>query len=314
VQELKKMKETFIDPLLHPYSASTPASPAFDDYPMDFPRESIDHLPIAARFLSPTPFRSESPSGPSSKKDEQLNFDGEYLDSDEEEEAEDRLGKSYSQSSKAGQMSLTAKHNHPRSPYGTTATRTAVNKKTSVPFPARSHQSLPPPPRTNPMATSTQSLGRQSVHERDLPPTSSKPASTAPSRVLQKFKKGNSTPTPVAINVGISPTMLPEDLRKCLEVIENGILEGHEKLSESLRKRYDDQFPLVRSLADVFVNNVSYFLGLFLWLKLRFNVISLVTYPPRLCYLRTSSGTCPRAGRQRSVYSCCKQKAKEARR
>jgi hypothetical protein len=29
-------------------------------------------------------------------------------------------------------------------------------------------------------------------------------------------------------------------------------------LSEALKKRYEDQFPLVRSLADVFVSNVSF--------------------------------------------------------
>lgn len=248
------MKETFIDPLLHPYSASTPASPAFDDFPAESPRESIDHLPIAARFLSPTPFRSESPT-----KDEHPNIDGESLNSEEEDEAEDRLGTAFS-STKKGQSSLGAKHSHPRSPYGKTATRTGGGKYgTVVPFPSRSHQSLPPPPRINPMASSTQSLGRQSVHERDLniPAASPKPTSIAPSRVLQKFKKISSTPIPVTIPGGVSPTMLPEDLRKCLEVIEGGILEGHIKLSESLRKRYEDQYPLVRSLADVFVTNVS---------------------------------------------------------
>ncbi|GJE90853.1 Dbl domain-containing protein [Phanerochaete sordida] len=247
VNELLKMKETFIDPLLHPYSASTPASPAFDDFPAESPRESIDHLPIAARFLTPTPFRSESPS-----RDEHPNIDGESLNSEEEDEAEDRMGATFTSTKK----SSTLKHNHPRSPYGNTATRTGGKYGTTVPFPARSHQSLPPPPRTNPMASSTQSLGRQSVHERDLniPIPSPKPASTAPSRVLQRFKK-SSAPAPVGSSGGISSNMLPEDLKKCLEVIEGGILDGHMKLSESLRKRYEDQYPLVRSLADVFVAN-----------------------------------------------------------
>ncbi|EKM55539.1 uncharacterized protein PHACADRAFT_195574 [Phanerochaete carnosa HHB-10118-sp] len=246
VTELIKMKETFIDPLLHPYSASTPASPAFDDFPTESPRESFDHLPIAARFLTPTPFRSDSPT-----RDEHPNVDAESLDSDEEDEAEDRLGAAF-YSTKKG---LGGKHSHPRSPYGTSASRAGGKYGTTVPFPARSHQSLPPPPRANPMASSTQSLGRQSVHEHDLniPVMSPKPASTAPSRVLQRFKR--SGPTPANISGAIPPTMLPEDLRKCLEVIEGGILEGHIKLSESLRKRYEDQYPLVRSLADVFVAN-----------------------------------------------------------
>jgi hypothetical protein len=50
---------------------------------------------------------------------------------------------------------------------------------------------------------------------------------------------------------------LPEDLRVCLEVIDGGVLDGHKRLQDALRKRYDEQYPLVRSLADVFVANVS---------------------------------------------------------
>lgn len=284
------MKETFIDPILHPYSASTPASPAFDDFPAESPRESIDHLPIAARFLSPTPFRSDSPL----KKDDHPNIDNESIGSDEEDEAEDRMGKGFSQSAK-GQMTLGAKHNHPRSPYGKTATRTPGGKfGTTVPFPSRSHQSLPPPPRVNPMAGSTQSLGRQSVHEHDLNGTmmgSPKPTSTAPSRMLNKLKKTNSTPVPPAFSTAVSPTMIPEDLRKCLEVIEGGILEGHIKLSESLRKRYEDQYPLVRSLADVFVANVSMLLlELVKLCSCRF--LLLVAYLARLCHLCAPSRAC----------------------
>ncbi|MBW4947670.1 hypothetical protein KZW06_29360, partial [Klebsiella pneumoniae] len=61
------------------------------------------------------------------------------------------------------------------------------------------------------------------------------------------------------VNGAVPSRELPEDLRKCLEVIEGGILDGHMKLSESLRKRYEEQYPLVRSLADVFVSNVSPF-------------------------------------------------------
>lgn len=263
VNELIKMKETFIDPLLHPYSTPSPTSPMYDDFPAESPRGSIDYLPIASRFLSPTPW-AESPSGqqPSERKDEHPNIDGESLNSEEEDEAEDRLGKGYPASRKGGQMSLGAKHNHPRSPYGRTANRTPTGKYgTSVPFPSRSHQSLPPASRANPMASSTHSLGRQSVHEKDpqngqhAPRAASVAAQS--SRMLRKFKKSNPTPSPVTVNGAIPPNQLPEDLKKCLEVIEEGILEGHRKLHEGLKRRYEDQYPLVRSLADVFVANVS---------------------------------------------------------
>ena len=74
---------------------------------------------------------------------------------------------------------------------------------------------------------------------------------------MRKFKRTQSNATETLVNGAVPPRELPEDLRKCLEVIEGGILDGHMKLSESLRKRYEEQYPLVRSLADVFVTNVS---------------------------------------------------------
>ncbi|KAI0337071.1 Dbl domain-containing protein [Trametopsis cervina] len=259
VNELFKMKETFIIPLLHPYSAPSPTAPAYDDFAVDSPRGSIDYLPIASRFLSPTPFRSESP--PEERKDDHHpNIDGESLNSDEEDEAEDRLGRSYNASQRAA-MSSSAKHNHPRSPYGRTSTRTPIGAKfgTTLPFPSRSHQSLPPPPRTNAMNASTQSLGRQSVHEHEnnngmhSPRLGSTPNPS--NRLLRKPKKSDPRPPPISVSGAVPPNYLPEDLRKCLEVIEESILEGHKKLHEGLKRRYEDQYPLVRSLADVFVAN-----------------------------------------------------------
>ena len=60
------------------------------------------------------------------------------------------------------------------------------------------------------------------------------------------------------LDTGVTPHQLPEDLRQCLELIENSILAGHLKLSQDLRKRYDEQYPLVGSLADVFLANVGF--------------------------------------------------------
>ena len=51
---------------------------------------------------------------------------------------------------------------------------------------------------------------------------------------------------------------LPEDLQMCLEVLGGELLEGHVRLNEALKKRYDEQYPLVRSLADVFIRNVRF--------------------------------------------------------
>ncbi|KAF8654241.1 hypothetical protein AX16_003762 [Volvariella volvacea WC 439] len=267
VQELAKMKDTFIDPLLHPFStvpvtplASTP-NLDYEYYRPDTPVESNDHLPpIAARFMSPTPTSPTPGSGPASSRKDIPTIDGEYLESDEDE-FDDQVGKGYSS------RQSNFKHTHPRSPYRSAATRGRSNGPT-VPFPSRSQHSLPPG-RNNPMNASTQSLGRQSTtmespRERnysqghasmpDRKDSSQKPA------MLRKLKKSLTSGDNV-LGDAIAPHQLPEDLRICLEVIDSGVFEGHKRLSEALKKRYDDQFPLVRSLADVFVSNSDIFKG-----------------------------------------------------
>jgi hypothetical protein len=55
----------------------------------------------------------------------------------------------------------------------------------------------------------------------------------------------------------VKPISLPEELETVLKVLAGGILEGHVKLAAALRKRYDNQYPLVRSLADVFTAHVG---------------------------------------------------------
>jgi len=268
VAELLKMKETFVVPLLHPYATSPIASPTMPEYDdmsrLDTPVESFEHLPIASRFLSPFGFRPDTPTAldqASRREDKDApNMDSESINSDFEDE-NDRLGKGFHESRRGGQGNLAAKHNHPHSPYGTSR----AGKNTSVPFPSRSHQSLPPPPRPNPNVASTQSLGRQSFvgaspsekdRDRDRKSTSTNPSAKG---MLRKSKK-SLTKADLFANGGVAPHQIPDDLRQCLEVIEDSILAGHLKLSEGLRKRYDEQYPLVRSLADVFVANVRLFI------------------------------------------------------
>lgn len=275
------MKDTFIDPLLHPYSshAASPVSQSpylENDYyrsESPAPNSSTDHLPpIAARFMSPTPSSLHEPSPSSKSINNAPIMDGDSLTTDDDEELADGLGKSYSK--RTGAMSQASKHNHPRSPYRATAMK-ATKSAGPVPFPSRSHHSLPPPPR-NTMNESTQSLGRQSAAMERHPsqggkstvPTKSQSnphqqnpsqpsrASGAGQTVLRKFKKSESSPGAV-LGDAVAPQQLPEDLRACLEVIDGGVFDGHKRLQEALRKRYDEQYPLVRSLADVFVSNVS---------------------------------------------------------
>jgi hypothetical protein len=255
------MKETFIDPLLHPFSAS-PASPQpstphpgtslgdfkdYDEYLRTRPSESLERLPIASRFLSsPVEGQSTTPTPPSAKREETPH--PEISDDD----VDDDLAKGFA-------SKQNAKHNHPRSPYNTTANRSGRNGE--VPFPSRSHHSLPPPPRTANPTDSTQSLGRQSLLA-DSGLSTKGTVQTQGTRLLRRTYK-TSTAESVAIPGAILPRQLPEDLRICLEVIQNDLLEGHVRLSEALKKRYEEQYPLVRSLADVFVSSVRYFVAVF---------------------------------------------------
>ncbi|KAJ6502607.1 hypothetical protein C8R45DRAFT_626021 [Mycena sanguinolenta] len=267
VQELVKMKDTFIDPLLHPFSAPTPQLSStpnleYDYYRAESPVESNDNLPpIAARFMSPSPTIPPPDTSASSHSHKDTpNIDGESLDTDEEDEGGDQIGKGYA----GGRQGQLAKQNHPRSPYRSTVTKPGGK---SVPFPSRSHHSLPPPPRTNQLTGSTHSLGRQSSvveRERNYSQGQSSMAdrkgSTPKPGMLRKLKKSQTTNDSI-FGAAVAPHQLPEDLRICLEVVDSGVFDGHKRLSEALKKRYDDQFPLVRSLADVFVSNSDIFQG-----------------------------------------------------
>jgi hypothetical protein len=138
VQELVKMKDTFIDPLLHPYSTLAAASTTtvdYDYYRAESPFESADDLlpPIAARFMSPVP--SMNPRPTSSRTREITNVDGDSGDTDEDETYD-----------KAGKTEQSRNPRDTRSPYRATMTRTAGRSTGAVPFPSRSHTSLPHPP------------------------------------------------------------------------------------------------------------------------------------------------------------------------
>ena len=260
------MKDTFIDPLLHPFSTPTIASPISSTpnvdyvyYQADSSTEPSDHdhlPPIAARFMSPTPTNGHrGPSASSTRVRETPNIDGESLDTDDEHDADDQPTTAHS--TRRTTTLPASKLDHPRSPYHATHSRMngRSNGAVSVPFPSRSHMSLPPPPRAQ-MSASAHSLGRQSTiveKERERKVSQGDGQKTG---VFRKFKK--SQPSPVTIfGDHLAPHQLPEDLRICLEVVDSGVLDGHKRLSDALRKRHDDQFPLVRSLADVFVANVS---------------------------------------------------------
>lgn len=244
------MKETFIDPLLHPFAATPLASMQEEEtWRIGSPAESIDHLPIASRFLSSS-LRTETPGSsaraPVLTRNQATGTPVIPTPDNDSTETDDDDGQH------ANDKTLTAKGAHPRSPYGT-AVR-GINLRTGkpiLPYHSQSHHSLPPPPRV-------QTLGAVSASSLAKPldrPGTVEPERKDGTRVLKKLKR-NTVQEPVAKGA-LPPHLLPEDLRRCLEVIETGILVGHVRLSEALRKRYEEQYPLVRSLADVFVTNVS---------------------------------------------------------
>jgi hypothetical protein len=244
-----------------PLGAPTLADPADEYYfrSESPPVESLDNLPIASRFLSTNPIlRQQAPTNPPSQppsgsRTPTIPADGESVVSDEEE---DQIGRGYAPGKNKLPVRGASSQN---SPYGTSVLR-SLGK--NLPFPSRSHHSLPPPPRPNPQASTT-SLGRQSVilgYDGDHQAS----AFMSSGRSKKASKKGSSSmtlPNDAPLNPnpgsGLAPHLLPEDLRQCLEVLEASILKGHITLSEGLKKRYEEQYPLVRSLADVFVSNVS---------------------------------------------------------
>ncbi|KAE8540631.1 hypothetical protein D1P53_002995 [Cryptococcus gattii VGV] len=100
--------------------------------------------------------------------------------------------------------------------------------------------------------SSTVSLKRQSLPPLQRAPSSAPSRASAVSRTsfhkLSKHPRNSSSDIPSREDVE-----LPEDLALVLKAINGGILEGHLKLTAALRRRYDDQYPLVRSLADIFI-------------------------------------------------------------
>jgi hypothetical protein len=85
-------------------------------------------------------------------------------------------------------------------------------------------------------------------------PPNSPPTGT--SRLASSIRKRISSVTSSS-DLDHHQAVLPEDLAIVLQVIGDALLKGHVALSDALRKRYDEQYPLVRSLADIFIEHVS---------------------------------------------------------
>ena len=239
VAELLKMKETFINPLLHPYVNTSPFILVERDNMSQVETlvDSPEHLPIASRFL-PSP----------------------AVGSDGSEDHNGSAGSTSHTSHRGGQADLeSVLEGDPREPLNSQTPRnsfvTVFLSRLSLRSRTRRH--------TAPTAT----LGRRpsaqlssTEKDKDLDRMSTSTDPTIPGaqqKVQETFTKADLTACD-----GVSPHQLPDNLRLCLEGIE-GILGDHLKLIKILRKRYNEQYPLVRSLADVFIDNVRLLILLF---------------------------------------------------
>lgn len=161
---------------------------------------------------------------------------------------------------------------------------------------SRSHQSLPPPAKDGVASQHSLIEGMESLRQGAATAMSSRtgkygtPASKMFSRSGNKLHKVAVLDMPIGAGgmmeglglekLAVSPHMLPEDLRICLEVLEKS-LKGHIALCDGLKQRYEDQYPLVRSLADVFIANVGH--RLIARLGTRADLLCVGFCPRRLC-------------------------------
>jgi hypothetical protein len=274
VAELLKMRETFINPLLHPHVDSSPFVLVERDNMSQVETlvDSPEHLPIASRFLPPP-----------------------GAGSDGSEDYNERRTRATSHAShRGGQANLeTVLEGDPREPLSSRTPRNSFVTTFLSRLSLRSHT------RPNRNTAPTASLGRrpsvelpstEKDQDRDCMSTSTDSTSTP--GMQQKIKE-TSTKADLTAYGGVSPHQLPDDLRLCLEGIE-GILRDHLKLIKVLRKCYNEQYPLVRSLADVFMDNVRLLILLFYCPSHRFT-LALVTHLSKLCGLCRASRTGPRA-------------------
>ncbi|CDZ97204.1 Dbl homology (DH) domain [Phaffia rhodozyma] len=229
VTDLENLLSTFINALLpsSPVSSSSPPT-----VPLPLPEEprsltSVDRLPIAAKFTTqPVGLPLMSLTG-----------------KDQEGSSGISTGRT------AGNLSDGASSDPSARP------SSIRNKDRSPPTsaPARVRHSLPP-------------VKRSSV-DRPVSSLSSSSISQTTGRKLQRVLSHvhlhaqpypiTTTPAPKSVNEFSNTDIfgLPEDLKIILEVLRDGILPGHRALCRALKRRHEEQFPLVRSLADVFTQH-----------------------------------------------------------
>ncbi len=251
VAELLKMKDTFINPLLHP--CSNPSSFILVEHnnmsPVQTLVESLERLPIA----------------PAAGSD------------DSEDHNTNARATSHASRRRGQPKSKSVSECDPREPLDSRTPRSSfvsifLSRLSLRSHPRRNRKSSPAAPLVS--RPSVELSPTEKDQDRDCMSTSTDPTVLG----MQQMFTETSTKADLFANDGVAPHQLPDDLRLCLEGIES-ILEDHLKLIGALRKRYKEQYPLVRTLADVFMNNVR---------SLSFSLTSLIIDSPGSSY--TSSG------------------------
>ncbi|KAJ9102276.1 hypothetical protein QFC19_004824 [Naganishia cerealis] len=210
--------------------------------------ENLDHLPIAAHFAAS---RSATPMGGAQhgSGNDQPSSPPRFKHTEEEDlDATIRIKRTYHHLSR-GQSA-------------------AKELDEPIDYNIRAHKSLPPLPlpppplhtRIYPAARERMSLrppSGQALTSRDSAQSLSPP--DQPSRRFSANRKSASALSLPPATANFHSIHLPEDLQIVLRVIRDSILKGHIALSDALRKRYDDQYPLVRGLADIFIEHSHVF-------------------------------------------------------
>lgn len=271
VAELLKMREMFIKPLLHPYVDSSSFILVERDNMSQVETlvDSLEQLPIASRFL-PSPAAGSDDSGDNngnarttshtSHQEGQADLES-VLERDPREPLDSRTPRNSFVTIFLSRLSLKrsrTRPNHKAASAASLSRRHSVEPSSTLKDQDRDRMSTS----TDPTIPETQQKCKETFAKADLTTYDS-----------------------------VSPHQLPDDLRLCLEGIE-GILGNHLKLVKVLRKRYNEQYPLVRSLADVFMDNVRLLILLFYCPDHRFT-LALVTHLPRVCGLCRASRTGP---------------------
>ncbi|GAC98750.1 ROM1/2 protein [Pseudozyma hubeiensis SY62] len=98
-------------------------------------------------------------------------------------------------------------------------------------------------------------LGTMATRDRSVAAYMNAPTASQPTGKLSKAqklrglaRKDNGHADPLRLSVP-----LPPSLREILASMSDGLVEAHGLLSDALKARYEEQWPLVRSLADVFM-------------------------------------------------------------